>query len=453
MEAGERVNVAPRLLGPYLERRASGHAGWIAEPVRWVNRVLQRQDRGNPMPQADLPNWVGARASPTSASRLSSINVGRSSELMDALAAAKAGDTITLAPGRYRFSGRSLEAMRPGMEDAPITVRADAFGTVVLEFDLLEGFHVTAPYWVFENLVIRGACASHDACEHAFHVVGGAHHVVIRNNALSDFNAHIKINGSDGRFPDNGRILNNTLTNATPRKTSLPVTPIDLVAASRWLIEGNLLADFVKDGGDATSYGAFAKGGGSDNTFARNVVICEARLRGAPGRRVGLSFGGGGSDQAGCRDRRCVVEHENGRMLGNLIASCSDDGVYVNRSSGSKVLYNTLLDTAGVEIRFPESTAMLSANLIDGAVRVRDDGILRDEGENDTTPVWALYLGWHPVRNLFADAGNLDLRFTSAPPPSQSQEVSADLCSSKKTTRTVIGAFDTISACLQAPTR
>ena len=451
MEAGERVNVAPRLLGPYLERRASGHAGWIAEPARWVNRVLQRLDRGNPMPQADLPNWVGARASPSSASRLSSINVGRSSELIDALAAAKAGDTITLAPGHYRFSGRSLEAVRPGMEDAPITVRADAFGTVVLEFDLLEGFHVTAPYWVFENLVIQGACTSHDSCEHAFHVVGGAHHVVIRNNALSDFNAHIKINGSNGRFPDNGRVLNNTLTNGTPRKTSLPVTPIDLVAASRWLIEGNLIADFVKDGGDATSYGAFAKGGGSGTTFARNVVICEARLRGAPGRRVGLSFGGGGSDQSGCRDRKCVVEHENGLIEGNLIASCSDDGVYVNRSSGSKVLYNTLLDTARVEIRFPESTAVLSANLIDGVVLVRDDGILRDEGENETTSVWALYLGWHPVRKLFVDADALDLRFASQPPASLGPDSEADLCSSKRTRRTLIGAFERFAACLGTP--
>src|SRR5207249_4850273 len=106
----------------------------------------------------------------------------------------------------------------------------------------------------------RGVCGQQNNCEHAFHVVGGAHHVVIENNLVTDFNAHVKINGRAGLFPDNGRISNNTLINRSPRRTETPVTPIDLVAASNWSIEGNLIADFVKAGGDFTSYGAFAKG-------------------------------------------------------------------------------------------------------------------------------------------------------------------------------------------------
>ncbi len=87
----------------------------------------------------------------------------------------------------------------------------------------------------------------------------------------------------------------NRIYNTAARRTENPVTPIDLVAASDWTIRGNLVADFVKDGSDRTSYGVFAKGGGSGNLLEGNTVLCEHRLRGAPGRRVGLSFGGGGS--------------------------------------------------------------------------------------------------------------------------------------------------------------
>jgi len=216
-------------------------------------------------------------------------------EFRAALAAAQPGDVILLGPGTYRLSGDPLETPRSGTEAAPITVRAEILGTVTLEFDMLAGFYVTQPFWRFENLVVRGVCAKHQSCEHAFHVTGAAHHVVIQNNRISDFNAHLKINGNDGRFPDHGRVINNTLVNSSARQTDTPVTPIDLVAASNWTIEGNLIADFAKAAGNLTSYGAFAKGAGGNNRFLRNVVMCERRLRGMPGRRIGLSFGGGGT--------------------------------------------------------------------------------------------------------------------------------------------------------------
>jgi hypothetical protein len=447
----ESLGVAPRLLALHLERRAAGHNALIEGAGALAARALLALDRGEPLPRAAYPSWPGARADadapPAPPGRRRAVLVASAADALAAFERAEPGDTITFLPGTYRFGGRGIDLARAGRADAPIVVRAHRLGQALLEFELLEGFHVTAPHWVFENLVIQGACTSPDGCEHAFHVVGAAHHVEIRNNVIRDFHSHVKINGAGGRYPDDGRVAFNTLTNGAPRATDAPVTPVDLVAASRWAIEGNLIADFVKAGGDGTSYGAFAKGAGSGNRFVGNVVLCEHRLRGAPGRRIGLSFGGGGSEPARCRDGRCVVEHDDGLIANNLIASCSDEGIYVNRAARTRLLHNTVLDTAGVVVRFPESAAHAAGNLIDGALRTRDGGAL-DAADNRTQWVAASFVGFHPVRRLFADAGELDLRWADAPPRrATGAELPTDLCGAPRGPRPAYGAFEDYRRC------
>jgi parallel beta-helix repeat protein len=449
----ESLGAAPRLLALHLERRASGHDALIEDTAALASRGLMWVDRGRLLPRAAYPSWAGARveadASAAPSGRGRAVLVATAADALAAFERAEAGDTITFLPGTYRFSGHALDLARAGRADAPITVRAERLGQVALEFELLEGFHVTAPYWVFENLEIRGVCAAHDGCEHAFHVVGAAHHVEIRNNVVRDFHSHVKINGAGGRFPDDGRIAFNTLVNGAPRATDAPVTPIDLVAASGWTIEGNLIADFVKAGGDRTSYGAFAKGGGSANRFVGNVVLCEHRLRGAPGRRIGLSFGGGGSDPKACRDRRCVVEHDDGVIANNLIASCSDVGIYLNRAARSALLHNTVLDTAGVVVRYPESAAHAAGNLIDGALRVRD-GATVDAADNRTQWIAASFVGLHPVRRLFADADEFDLRWAGTPPRrAAAVEPVTDLCGAPRAAPAAYGAFEDYRRCAE----
>jgi len=62
-----------------------------------------------------------------------------------------------------------------------------------IEFDAVEGFHVTGAHRHFEGLDVRGVCASDDACEHAFHVTGGeAEGFVLRKSRVRDFNAQLK---------------------------------------------------------------------------------------------------------------------------------------------------------------------------------------------------------------------------------------------------------------------
>jgi len=446
--AVERAEVPPRRLASWVERRVEGHGELVERIGQLASTGLRAADRGreefhDPLP---IPAQEDGEAPDPTASRRQVI-VASAPEALRAIDAARPGDVITFVPGHYRFEGEYIDAHAPGAPGAPVTVRADDPGSVVLEFDMLEGFVVRAPYWSFENLTIRGVCADHSSCEHAFHVVGAGAHFVARHNEVVDFNAQFKINGSRGEYPDWGIIEGNVIRNTSPRQTANPVTPIDLVAASHWRIRGNRISDFVKARADRVSYGAFVKGAGADNRLTRNVVVCEDRLRGFAGQRVGLSLGGGGTSRGACRDRRCITEQEQGVVASNLIASCSDDGIYLNRAAMSSVAHNTLLDTAGITARFDASSADVNGNLVDGPIRAVDGAVLH-ESDNETTPMSALYLGLHPVRRMFADAPTLDLHWRDEPPRRDTaQTVPADLCGATRARRPAYGAFDDIARC------
>lgn len=446
--AAGQAEVAPRRLAAYLERRAEGHPNLLGDGVRWLSGMLERLDRGvSPLPLRPALR-LGAQPAALPAPAGRAVLAASESQLREALQSALPGDVITLVPGDYRFSGAALPVNQPGSAAARITLRAQIPGSARLAFELTEGFHVSAPYWTFENLDIRGSCAEHAACEHAFHVVGGGHHFVARNNTLSDFNAHLKINGADDTWPDHGLIEGNTLVNSAARRTSNPVTPIDLVGASHWVVRGNLIADFVREGADTTSYGAFAKGAGEGTRFERNVVLCEHRVRGQPGSRVGLSLGGGGSSADACRDRRCVVEHDEGVIEANLIAFCADSGIDINRSSRSRVLHNTLIDTGGISVRSAAGSADIEGNLVDGALYRRLGASLHEHDNLATAPL-RLYLGSHPVRDLFTDVGALDFAWRAGPPRREgAAEPAADLCGSPRPAQPAYGAFEDFRACV-----
>ncbi len=447
----EVIGVAPRRLAPYVEQRAAGHNPTIVAIGHWMGDTLRAADRGPAGTPRRLRLMIGAQ---TEAARNGAAAPVRKVQVASTVAAAAAfanalpGDDITFAPGRYRFTGAYLAANRPGAKGRPITVRSAEPGAVVLEFDMTEGFLVSAPYWSFENLTITGVCSEHSDCEHAFHITGNATNFIARNNTIADFNAHFKINGVGRQMPDNGLIEGNTLSNTTVRHTGNPVTIIDMVAASGWMIRKNFLADFIKEQGNQTSYGGFAKGAGSSNVFENNVVLCEYLLRGLPGQRVGLSLGDGGTGPQYCRDQKCMTEQDGSTIRGNLIAACSDDGIYINRSASSKLIHNTLIDTGGISIRFPESTADVEGNLVDGRIRLRDGAIVRDVDNMDTSST-RLFVGSHPVRRLFEDANGGS--FIGKIPRRAKRENAAaapDLCGTTATDPPAYGAFADFSACV-----
>ncbi|MDY0974389.1 right-handed parallel beta-helix repeat-containing protein [Massilia sp. CFBP9012] len=452
--AAERAGVMPRTLAPYIEKRSSGHNAVIVGAGQFASRSLLALDRGAsggvaaPDLAPDLAALtLGAQPQAAGAPGLDAGLVRDVAGLRAAMAAATPGTTITLAPGSYPIEHRALEASRPGSAQAPVVVRAAQPGTVTLRSNVPVAIRVNTPHWRFENLTIDGACAAHDDCEHAFQVTGAASHFAAVNNTLQGFNAHFKINGAGGRFPDQGLIEANTLSNPAPRATRKPVTPIDLVAASDWTVRGNIIRDFIKAGGDGISYGAFAKGGGSGNLFERNLVWCEAALAGQPGQRVGLSLGGGGTGKPYCRDGRCIMEQERSVLRANLIVGCSDVGIYLNSAADTRIEDNTLVDTAGIDVRFATSSAHIDGNLVDGPIRSRDGGLLH-LGDNRDAALWRSYAGLHPVRSLFAAPAGADfLWHGEAPARSTPRQDGVDLCGAARSQAKAYGAFEDFGAC------
>ncbi len=443
------MDMTPRELAGLLHRSSADYPPVIARAADLLAARLEHEDR-LAMIAPKLPAALGAapeRDGSTPEGHVETLTALPALE--DAIAQAKPGDVLVLAPGHYRFDGQAIQITRPGTAVEPITIRAERLGDVVVESAATELFKVTAPFWQFENLVIRGVCADHGLCEHAIHVAGAAEGTVIRNNRFEDFNAQIKVNGEHGEFPDRGVIEGNTLLDNAPRATANPVTPIELVAANDWRIRGNFVADFVRASGAGTTYGAFVKGAGEDNVMERNLVICEWHLH-APGEQVGLSIGGGGTGQAFRRDAGLTdLEQQGGVIRDNLIVGCSDAGIYLNRAARSVVDHNTLLDTAGVQARTVETSGRVTANIVDGVIRARGGATLQG-WDNDEAPLLGLYVGSHPQRAYFRGSALLDLAWRTEPGPVSEASKQIDLCGVARTPLAPPGAFADYTACLAA---
>jgi hypothetical protein len=411
--------------------------------VRWL-KTVNAIDRSRDAP---LPNWVGAGEAHDGILPMGQLrSVATVEALRQAIDTANPGDVILLQPGTYPVRGPYIIFRRGGTAAAPITLRAPRLGLVTLESELPEALKVQAPHWRFENIVLRGVCPDDSTCDNGFHIVGEAEDTILRNLRIEDFNAQIKINGEGGRFPDRGRVEHTTLIDTHGRQTNLPVTPIDLVGANGWVIEDTLIADFVKLSGNTVSYGAFAKGDARGTVFNRDVVLCEWRLRGEHGQTIGLSFGGGGTGNDTRRDGgRSGYEHADGVMQNNLIAFCSDDGIYLNHAANSVLRHNTLLGTSGIDVRFVESTARIEANLLDGPIRARDDGLFWGGG-NEADTLLGMFMGREAARGAFANPARLDLRWSRIPALANPGD-GTDLCGVAWAEPSPVGAFQDFRAC------
>jgi hypothetical protein len=328
----------------------------------------------------------------------SMVEVGDMRALTRALAEARPGMVITLRPGTYAIE--RTEISTGGTTGQPVTLRARKLGEVRLTTSAVEAFVLRAPYWIFENLEIDGIGPETD---HAFHIVGGADHTILRHNAFHDFNAAVKGNVGDGRFADDVLIEDNVIRNSTVRATESPVTPLDIDGGRRWIVRGNFIADFGKSGGNRVSYGAFMKAGSSGGIFERNLVICEWRTTGFT--RIGLSFGGGGGETPEiCEDRQCAPKHRDGIIRNNIILNCpADVGIYLNSARDIRIFNNTLIKSAGIDVRFPDSSAEIRNNIISGRVRERDGGVAVESSNLFASPA-------DDLSSLFVDEASGDFR-------------------------------------------
>ncbi|MBL4719716.1 MAG: right-handed parallel beta-helix repeat-containing protein [Alphaproteobacteria bacterium] len=372
--------------------------------------------QGKPLSEADFARGAKAAFIATNYPKRI-VTVASNKELINAIRKASPGDAITIEPGTYYFKGHAIKVKKPGLPESPIVVRAKKLGTVILKFNLLEGFLVKAPFWVFENLRIEGICPSHSRCEHAFHVGGKGRSLVIRNNQIHDFNAQLKVNGGkryikDGKlfrdWPDYGLVEGNTVADSSVRATGNPVTKLNINGASSWVVRGNLIADFAKLYDNQISYAAFMKANSRNGVFENNAVICHMNVADSGGIRLGLSFGGGGTGQAYCRNQSCVTEHTGGVMRNNLILNCPKDvGIFLRRSKGTQIVNNTILNTAGVDVLFPTSSAYFANNIIEGRIKNRFGG--KSEAFNNII-IGDGFFENRKISDIFSDVINADLK-------------------------------------------
>ena len=169
--------------------------------------------------------------------------------------------------------------------------------------------------------------------------------------------------------------------------------------------------------------------------FENNLVECEVNHSGFT--RVGLSLGGGGSyPDSICEDQNCQAEHTNGQIVNNIIVNCpSDVGIYLNKAPDTQVLHNLLYQTTGIDVRFPNTTAFVDGNVLDGKLRERDDG-QATTGTNlvEYRDFDMAYLD--PARNDFRPQGIEDLKDQGNP------EVHVDFCWNERSETTNLGAIE-----------
>jgi len=336
----------------------------------------------------DKPLPIPSNTEETKLTRL--IQVNNTKQLLQALHAAEPGDGIELQIGVYSIP-HNVHINKNATTYRPIILYAKELGNVLIEFNAMEGFVINASNWTLQNLMIKGDCKDHNSCDHGIHIIGKGDGTIIRNNIIYDVNSGIKGNGSPQKdsptiYPDNVLIEKNTFTNTAPRNTAYSVTTIDVVGGNNWRIRANLISDFIKLHSDKTSYAAFLKGYGKKGIIEENLVICNMNLYKEGHTQLGLSLGGGGTGSQFCFDKKCEYEHVQGTIQNNIIMNCNDVGIYINKGKDSKIINNTLYNTAGIDVRFPESSALVINNIVNGQIQTRNKASLikKNNLETDT---------------------------------------------------------------------
>lgn len=127
--ASASLDVPPRSLAPYLERRLFNHGRWARAAGGWLAGVLMDLDRGPQSIRDPSAIRVGARSDPASRDAASGRMIFVAGPERRAVGAARPGDVITLEPGPTLdpWAAAAPRIPKPGSSEAPDlcrTVRA-----------------------------------------------------------------------------------------------------------------------------------------------------------------------------------------------------------------------------------------------------------------------------------------------------------------------------------------
>lgn len=292
------------------------------------------------------------------------VPVGDAAQLTAAVNAARPGDRIVIAPGRYRVKLR-FRTGQSGTARAPIVLAPrDGPGTVVIDgtgTDMPIKFSGAA-YIRVEGLDITGGRY------HGVFFDFAAHHITIDGNRIYDnftrlpMNSHAELKGSggDGR-PRYITIINNEIFH-TKHPPGGNFQGIDCNFCDDFRIVGNYLHDI----GAPTSFLASRYDRGSCiqmKSTSKNTVIEGNRIAHC---NIGIVLGGEGL---------ASPENLNGLLRNNLIIESAETGIAIINARGGRIVNNTLYgNTTSILVardgRNPaaENTVAILNNLLGGPV-------------------------------------------------------------------------------------
>jgi hypothetical protein len=182
-----------------------------------------------------------------------------------AMHAAQAGDTISIQPGDYDM-GDALVAGNSGSKDQPITMRTSGetgYARLTISGRSDVGFRVLGRFWILRGLHIEGNRSATLDLIQIDATRGGGDLAMIDCRVSRCREFLLKASRSREKGADNVVLEHCEWFDCSE-------TAIDLVAGDHWIIRGNYVHDYGKDG--AAHYGIFLKGGGKNGLIEGNLV-------------------------------------------------------------------------------------------------------------------------------------------------------------------------------------
>jgi hypothetical protein len=353
---------------------------------------------GAPSPTGASDRALAAAPDGKQAEPATTVVVTTTEQLREAVAAARPGAVIEIAPGTYQTTIR-FERANSGAAGSPVVLTArDGLGTAVIDGD---GASITVKFSGAAHVEIRDLEITGGG-HHGVFFDHGARHITIRHNRIYDnhrirpLNSHAELKGSggEGRPFDVAIVDNEIFHRSHPPGGNFQ--GIDCNFCDRFRIEGNDLHDINSPTTEPYSHydrGACIqfKSGSTGTVIARNRI---ARCH------IGIVYGGEGL---------ASPEHRGGIIKNNLIHDSAEMAIAIVNVQDGKVYHNTLFNN-GESVRIaPDRGYAPGLSEADLANNVLDHPLARPGGQ-----ALALrdnhVLGAASGRELFVDPGRRDFR-------------------------------------------
>lgn len=299
---------------------------------------------------------------PSQPSSVRDIKVNDAQGIRNAMKTAQAGDIISIQPGEYNM-GEALVTGNSGSKDMPIILQTSGghgYARLEITGSTDVGFRILSRFWVLRGLDIEGnPKATLDLIQiDATRGGGDLQMVDCRISRCREYlfkASRNRENAADNVILDHCEWFD------------CPETAIDLVAGDNWIIRGNYVHDYGKDG--AAHYGIFLKGGGKNGLIEGNIVD------GKGGKStVGISFGGGLTGAKWLpliEGGKLAPEHLDGICRNNIVVRTGDCAYHANNGSDCK-FYNNLAYNcrAGFQRQasYPPDPTLIN-NIFSGGIR------------------------------------------------------------------------------------